>query len=279
MSGPYASPRSGVSGSAMTLRVFRVLRQAGQPIVCLTAYDASFAAILDQAGIDLVLVGDSLGMVVQGHASTVPVTLDHMVYHTTLVARALKRAWLVADLPFLSYSDPSRALASAGRLLQEGGAKMVKLEANAGQAAIVEALATNGIPVCAHLGLRPQSAYKIGGFRTAGRNRAEAEKMREDARRLEEAGADLLLLECVPSALAAEITQASQVPVIGIGAGASVDGQILVLYDILGLSQGIRPRFVENFLTGGRSIEEAVKAYADAVRNRTYPEPRHGFGS
>ncbi len=279
MSGPYASPRSGTSGPAVTLPTLRKLRQAGQPIVCLTAYDASFAAILDHVGIDLVLVGDTLGMVVQGHASTIPVTVDHMVYHTTLVARALKRAWLVADLPFLSYSDPSQALASAGRLLQEGGAKMVKLEGHAGQAAIVEALATNGIPVCAHLGLRPQSEYKIGGFRAAGRSQAEAEKVCEDARRLEDAGADLLLLECVPSLLAAEITRAAHVPVIGIGAGASVDGQILVLYDILGLSQSIRPRFVENFLTGGRSIAEAVAAYAEAVRNRSYPEPRHGFES
>jgi 3-methyl-2-oxobutanoate hydroxymethyltransferase len=263
----------------VTLPALGKLRQAGQPIVCLTAYDASFAAILDEAGVDVVLVGDSLGMVVQGHASTIPVTVDHMVYHTTLVSRALRRAWLIADLPFLSYADPASALANAGRLLQEAGAKMVKLEGHAGQAAIVETLAANGIPVCAHLGLRPQSEYKIGGFRAAGRNPAEAEKMCEDARRLEEAGADLLLLECVPSRLAAEITKAAHVPVIGIGAGPGVDGQILVLYDILGLSRGVRPRFAQDFLTGGRSIAEAVAAFAEAVRNRTYPEPRHGFES
>ncbi len=277
MTAIYAHPGSSPDETPVTLVTLRRLKKNRQRIGCLTAYDASFAALLDDAGIDLVLVGDSLGMVIQGHSSTLPVTLDHMVYHTQLVSRGLRRAFLVADLPFLSYADPQTALASAGRLLREGGAHMVKLEGNATQAAIVEALSGQGIPVCAHLGLRPQSQHKIGGFRVAGRSEAEAAHMIEDAKRLESAGADLLLLECVPMPLAARITDAAGVPVIGIGAGASVDGQILVLYDILGIGSGVRPRFAENFLSGARSIREAVMAYAEAVRTGRYPRPEHGF--
>lgn len=273
----YGHPESVPAAAPVTVVTLRRLKKTRQKIVCLTAYDASFAAVLDQAGIDLVLVGDTLGMVIQGHASTIPVTMDHMVYHTQLVARGLKRAWLVADLPFLSYPDPPSALRNAGRLLQEGGARMVKLEGTAAQAEIVEALATQGIPVCAHLGLRPQSQHKIGGFRVAGRSEDEASHMIEDAKRLESAGADLLLLECVPAPLAARITEAARVPVIGIGAGPSVDGQILVLYDILGLGSSVRPRFAETFLAAGRSIQEAVAAYAEAVRSGRYPGPEHSF--
>ncbi|MHB1543497.1 MAG: 3-methyl-2-oxobutanoate hydroxymethyltransferase [Gammaproteobacteria bacterium] len=273
----YAQPASSADAAPVTLVTLRRLKKNRQKIVCLTAYDASFAAVLDASGVDLVLVGDSLGMVIQGHASTIPVTIDHMVYHTQLVARGLKRALLVADLPFLSYCDPQTALLNAGRLLREGGAHMVKLEGNATQAMIVEALAGQGIPVCAHLGLRPQSQHKIGGFRVAGRSEAEANRMVEDAKQLEAAGADLLLLECVPTPLATRITEAARVPVIGIGAGPTVDGQILVLYDILGLGGGVRPRFAETFLSGGRSIAEAVVAYAEAVRSGNYPQPEHGF--
>ncbi len=277
MTAIYSQPEPSASSSPVTLVTLRRLKKSRQKIVCLTAYDASFAALEDEAGIDLVLVGDSLGMVIQGHPSTIPVTVDHMVYHTQLVARGLKRAWLVADLPFLSYRDPQTALHNAGRLLQEGGAHMVKLEGNAAQAEIVAALAGAGIPVCAHLGLRPQSQHKIGGFRVAGRSDAEAACMIEDAKRLEAAGADLLLLECVPTPLAARITEASRVPVIGIGAGPAVDGQILVLYDILGIGGSVRPRFAVNFLLGGGTIAGAVAAYAEAVRALTYPGPEHGF--
>ncbi|HEX5313475.1 MAG TPA: 3-methyl-2-oxobutanoate hydroxymethyltransferase, partial [Gammaproteobacteria bacterium] len=226
-----------------TLATFAKMREAGEPIACLTAYDASFARLLDEAGVDIVLVGDTLGMVVQGRTSTVPVTMDDMVYHTRLVARGLERAYLVGDMPFLSYVDPPTAVRNAGRLLQEGGARMVKLEGTGAQAEVVAALAANGIPVCAHLGLRPQAVEKLGGFHVQGRAREDAERMLADARELEAAGADIILLECIPRALAARIHEAASVPVIGIGAGPDVDGQILVLYDILDITSGHKPRF------------------------------------
>jgi 3-methyl-2-oxobutanoate hydroxymethyltransferase len=257
----------------------RRLRREGRPIVCLTAYDATFARLVDRAGVDLVLVGDSLGMVVQGHDSTVPVTVDDMVYHTRLVARGLRRAFLVADMPFASYATVGRAVRHAARLLQEGGARMVKLESTGRQVEIVRALAEEGVPVCAHLGLRPQAVYKSGGFRVSGRKAEERRRIEEDAVRLVEAGADLLLLECVPSALAAAVTRASPVPVIGIGAGAEVDGQILVLYDVLGLGTGHRPRFVKDYLAAsGGSVAQALALYASEVRGRIYPGPEHGYG-
>lgn len=257
---------------------FRRLRREGCPLVALTAYDATFARIVDRAGVDLVLVGDSLGMVVQGHDSTVPVTVDEMVYHTRLVARGLRRAYLVADMPFASYATPEAAVRNAARLLQEGGARMVKLESARRQAEIVRALADEGIPVCAHLGLRPQSVYKTGGFRVAGRKAEERRKIKEDARLLAEAGADFLLLECVPPDLAAQVTRDSPVPVIGIGAGPRVDGQILVLYDILGLGEGRRPRFVKDYLALAGSVTGAVARYAEEVRAGIYPGPEHVYG-
>src|SRR5690625_3395657 len=207
----------------VTLRTFQKMREAGEPIACLTTYDASFARRVEAAGMDFVLVGDTLGMVVQGQPSTVPVTMDNMVYHTQLVARGLERAFLVADMPFLSYVDVPTALRNAGRLMQEGGARMVKREGTGEQAAIVAALADNGIPVCAHLGLRPQAVEKLGGFRIQGRDPVAAERIVEDARKLEAAGADIILLECVPRELAGRIHDKVHVPVIGIGAGADVD--------------------------------------------------------
>lgn len=253
------------------------MRADGEPIVCLTAYDASFARRIDIADVDLVLVGDTLGMVVQGRPSTVPVTMDDMVYHTRLVARGLRHAYLVADMPFLSYLDPPTAVRNAGRLLQEGGARMVKLEGTGDQAEVVAALATNGIPVCAHLGLRPQAVEKVGGFRIQGRAPEAATQMVEDARRLEAAGADIVLLECVPRGLARRIHDAVSVPVIGIGAGPDVDGQILVLYDILDITVGHKPRFAKNFMAGAGSIQEALEAYVKAVKDRSYPAPEHSF--
>jgi 3-methyl-2-oxobutanoate hydroxymethyltransferase len=249
----------------------------GEPIACLTAYDASFAQLVDQAGTDLVLVGDSLGMVIQGHDTTVPVTVENIIYHTRVVSRGLQRAFLVADMPFMSYSSKAQALENAVRMMQEGGAMMVKLEGGSSQISIVEHLAEHDIPVCAHIGLKPQSVHKIGGFKVQGRDDSEARKMVEDAIGLESAGADIVLLECVPSELGKAVRDAVGVPVIGIGAGPDVDGQILVLYDILGITQGRLPRFVENYMDGAESNFDACVRFVRAVKDREYPAPKHCF--
>ena len=253
------------------------MKELGEPIACLTAYDASFAALVDQAGTDLVLVGDSLGMVIQGHDTTVPVTTNDVVYHSRAVARGLRRAFLVADMPFMSYTTPAQALENAVRLMQDGGAMMIKLEGGEGQVDIVEHLARHDIPVCAHLGLKPQSVHKIGGFKVQGREPGKAKAMVKSAKRLQDAGADIVLLECVPSELGQATTQALDVPVIGIGAGPHVDGQILVLYDILDITQGRTPRFVRNFQQGHQSPSGAIEAYVNAVKDRSYPAPEHCF--
>lgn len=273
----YTQPRTDRPSRPVTLRRLQEMREAGEKIACLTAYDASFAAMLDGAGVDLVLVGDSLGMVVQGHSSTLPVTMDEMVYHTRAVARGLQHALLVADMPFHSYVTPERALDNAARLMAEGGAAMVKLEGSANQVEVVAALTGQGIPVCAHLGLRPQHVHKLGGFRVQGREQAVARQMIADAKALEAAGADLLLLECVPSGLAAEIAREAGVPVIGIGAGPDVDGQILVLYDMLDITPGKKPRFAKNYAAGADSPQAAVRRYVEEVRSGDYPGPEHGF--
>ena len=261
----------------VTLSTLARMRAERQKIACLTAYDASFAMLLDNAGVDIVLAGDSLGMVIQGHDTTVPVTMDQMVYHSAAVARGLSRALLMTDLPFMSYASPEQALANATRLMQEGGARVVKLESGASQLQIVEFLTRHDIPVCAHLGLRPQSVHKTGGFRVQGREQQAAERMLADAQALEAAGADILLLECIPSSLGKAITEAVHVPVIGIGAGPATDGQILVLYDILGITSGRKPRFVRNFMAGAGDCPQAIRAYIDAVRDASYPAPEHEF--
>jgi 3-methyl-2-oxobutanoate hydroxymethyltransferase len=253
------------------------MKEQGQKIACITCYDASYAALVDAAGIDVALVGDSVGMVIQGHDTTVPVTLDNIIYHCRAVAKGLFRPFLMADMPFMTYTSREQALQNAVRLMQEGGAKMVKLEGGAGQADIVEFLASHDIAVCAHLGLRPQSVHKTGGFRVQGREDAAAEQMRRDAKLLQDAGADIVLLECIPSALGREITQELHVPVIGIGAGPDTDGQILVLYDVLDITPGRKPRFVQNFQAGHDSPLAALEAYGAAVRDRTYPAPEHCF--
>ena len=253
------------------------MKAAGEPIACLTAYDASFALLVDAAGTDLVLVGDSLGMVIQGHDTTVPVTVDDIVYHTRAVTRGLQRSFLVADMPFMSYANPDQALENAVRLMQEGGAMMIKLEGGEGQIEIVEHLASHDIPVCAHLGLKPQSVHKIGGFKVQGRDSAKAEEMLASARRLQDAGSDIVLLECVPNEVGQAITDSLEVPVIGIGAGPSVDGQILVLYDVLDITQGRTPRFVQNFQKDHDSPLAALTAYVAAVKDRSYPAPEHCF--
>jgi len=261
----------------VNVSTLRRMKAEQEPIACITAYDASFALLVDRAGSELVLVGDSLGMVVQGHDTTVPVTVDHMIYHSKLVARGLSRAFLVVDMPFMSYTSPDQALDNAVRLMQEGGAMMVKLEGGAGQVAIVEHLTRHDIPVCAHLGLKPQSVHKLGGFKVQGREAEQARKMADDALALQNAGADIVLLECVPNEVGKSVTESLHVPVIGIGAGPGVDGQILVLYDLLGITQGRMPRFVRNFMEDADSVAEAISLYVSAVKDRSYPASEHCF--
>ncbi len=261
----------------VTLSTLRRMKEEGRKFACLTAYDASFAQLIDEAGAEVVLVGDSLGNVIQGHASTVSVTMDDVVYHTRLVARGRRRALLMADMPFMSFATVPSALENAARLMREGFAQMVKLEGGAAQIEIVRRLTEQGVPVCAHLGLRPQSVHRLGGFKVQGRGEAAARAMLDEARRLEEAGADILLLECVPSKLAREITESVAVPVIGIGAGPDCDGQILVLYDVLGITPGRRPRFSRDFLEEAGSVRRALEAYVTAVRSGTFPAAEHGF--
>lgn len=260
-----------------TVRSLHEKKQAGEKIVCLTAYDASFARVLDQAGVDVVLVGDSLGMVIQGNETTLPVTVEDMLYHSQAVARGLTSSLLVVDMPFLSYTSVEQALENAGCFMKHAGAEMVKLEGGADQADIVAALNQHGIPVCAHLGLQPQRVHKLGGYRVQGREASAADTMLEEARILQQAGADMMVLECVPDALAEKITQALSIPVIGIGASPACDGQILVLYDILGISMGRLPSFSQNFLQQAGGVEAAVRAYADAVREGRFPGQEHVF--
>ena len=267
----------GMPEPPVNVSTLRRMKEEGEPIACLTAYDASYAVLVDAGGVDLVLVGDSLGMVIQGHDTTVPVTVNDVVYHSRAVARGLRRAFLVADMPFMSYANPDQALENAVRMMQEGGAMMIKLEGGEGQIEIVEHLARHDIPVCAHLGLKPQSVHKIGGFRVQGRDAEKAKDMQRAAKKLQDAGADIVLLECVPSELGKSIRDSLDVPVIGIGAGPDVDGQILVLYDILDITQGKTPRFVRNFQVGHASPLEAIRAYVEAVKDRSYPAPEHCF--
>jgi 3-methyl-2-oxobutanoate hydroxymethyltransferase len=267
----------GMAEPPVNIATLRKMKADGVPIACLTAYDASFAALVDVAGTDLVLVGDSLGMVIQGHDTTVPVTVADVIYHTRNVARGLRRAFLVSDMPFMSYTTPEHALTNAVQLMQEGGAMMIKLEGGEGQVDIVQHLARHDIPVCAHLGLKPQSVHKIGGFKVQGREPKAARRMVDSARRLQDAGADIVLLECVPNEVGNAVTRALEVPVIGIGAGPEVDGQILVLYDILDITRGRKPRFVRNFMAELDAPLAAIGAYVEAVKDRSYPAPEHCF--
>jgi 3-methyl-2-oxobutanoate hydroxymethyltransferase len=261
----------------VTLTTLARMKEEGERIACLTCYDASFAVLVDEADADVVLVGDSLGMVIQGHDTTVPVTMDHVVYHCRAVARGLNRPFLMADLPFMSYPSKEQALTNSVRLMQEGGAKMVKLESGAGQTQIVEFLTSHDIAVCAHLGLKPQSVHKSGGFRVQGRDSDAGERMLHDAKDLEAAGADMLLLECIPTELGRMVTASVHVPVIGIGAGPHTDGQILVLYDVLDITSGRKPRFVRNFMTDAGTNLQALKNFVTAVKKRDYPAAEHSF--
>ena len=261
----------------LTLTQLRKLKMQGEKITCLTVYDASFAHLLDQAGIEILLVGDSLGMVIQGHETTLPVTVEHMIYHCQQVYRGSQQALLVVDMPFMSYATPDLALHSAARLLQEGHAQVVKLEGGNWLVPTVQLLTERGIPVCSHLGLIPQSIHRLGGYRVQGRTESEANNLRQDALALQSAGAALLVLECVPSDLAAEITRSLDIPVIGIGAGPACDSQVLVLYDMLGITPGKRPSFSKDFLQATGSIPAAIEAFIQAVKTGLFPGPEHTF--
>ncbi len=264
----------------VTVASLQDLKRAGQPIVMVTAYDFPFARLVDAAGADVILVGDSLGMVVLGFESTLPVTLEHMLHHVQAVARARPRALLVADLPFMSYQvSPQQAVRSAGRLVQHGGAEAVKLEGGERMLPMVEAIVRADIPVLGHLGLTPQSVHRMSGYRVQGRSAEARRRLRREARQLQDAGCFGLVLEAIPAALAAEIRTAVRIPTIGIGAGAACDGQVLVLHDLLGLTEGAMPRFVERFAMLGDAARTGVAAFAAAVRAGRYPRPEHEYGS
>ena len=272
----YANPKN-PTRAAITVPRLHEMKAKGEKIAVLTAYDASFAAQCDAAGVDVVLVGDSLGMVVQGCSSTLPVSVDEMVYHTAAVARGLASALLIADMPFMSFRDTSTALRTSEQLMARGGATMVKLEGADYVLDIVHELTRRAVPVCAHLGLTPQSVHKLGGYRVQGKTKAAAERLVADAKALQQAGADLLVLEAVPAALAKRVTTEVAIPTIGIGAGPDCDGQVLVLYDMLGITPGKRPRFSKDFLAGCGSVLEGIRAYVDAVRAGKFPAAEHSF--
>jgi 3-methyl-2-oxobutanoate hydroxymethyltransferase len=258
------------------------MKAAGERITMVTAYDHAFARLLDEAAVDMLLVGDSLGMVVQGNTTTLPVTLDEVVYHTRMVARGRKRALVVGDLPFGSYQvSPEQAVASSIRLVKEGGAEAVKLEGGITMQRTIEAIAAIDVPVMGHIGLTPQSVHRMGGHRVQGRRHGKApgarERVIEDARAVQAAGAFAVVLECIPLDLAAEITAELTIPTIGIGAGPHCDGQVLVLHDLIGLSEDWTPRFAKRYAEVGRTVVQAAQAYVEEVKGRTFPTPAHAF--
>lgn len=252
------------------------MKQQGQKITSLTAYDASFAKLFDEQGIDAILIGDSLGMVLQGKDDTLSVSTADVAYHTAAVSRACSRAFVIADMPFMSYSTPEVAYQNAATLMQ-AGANMVKLEGGAWLIETIEGLNQRGVPVCGHLGLTPQSVHVFGGFKVQGRDDLQAEQMLEHAKALEQAGVQLLVLECIPTELAEKITQAVKIPVIGIGAGSKTDGQILVMHDMFGISANYMPKFSKNYLQETGDIREAVSQFIDEVRDGVFPGPEHSF--
>lgn len=256
------------------------MKARGEKIVMLTTYDASMTMQCEQAGVDILLVGDSLGMVVQGHDSTLSVTMEDMIYHTRQVARVRQHTLLATDMPYHTYSDRQDALVNARRLLDEGGTDMVKLEGGGAIIDIVAHLTQNDVRVCGHLGLLPQSVNELGGYKVQGREQAAADKMLQDAIGLQQAGAEVIVLECIPASLGKRITEAVDIPVIGIGAGNECDGQVLVIYDLLGITPGKRPRFAKDFLAelpAGKGVSAAIKAYVDAVKRGDFPDEAHSF--
>ena len=267
-----------MSRKKVTVPELQRMKREGRKITMLTAYDATFMRILDEAGVDVVLVGDSLGMVIQGGTGTTSVTMDDMIYHARIVSRGVTHAHLLVDMPFMSYqASVEEAVRNAGRLVKEGGAESVKLEGGRERADAVRAIDQAGIPVMAHIGLTPQSVNKIGGFKVQGKDQAQAMRLLEDAKALEEAGAYALLLECVPAPLAAEITQTVSIPTIGIGAGAGCDGQVLVIYDMLGMNNTFNPRFAKRYANLHGAITNAVQTYVDEVRGGVFPAKENSF--
>ncbi|QYJ81795.1 3-methyl-2-oxobutanoate hydroxymethyltransferase [Shewanella aegiceratis] len=262
--------------SKITSSTLLKFKQEGKKFTALTAYDASFAGAFDSEGIDVLLVGDSLGMVLQGHDDTLPVTVEDIAYHTRCVRRGIKRSLLIADMPFMSYATPEQAMTNATALMQ-AGANMVKLEGGHWLLETVTKLTERGVPVCAHLGLTPQSVHVFGGFKVQGRDADNAQRIIDEAKAIEAAGAQLLVVECIPAALAKSITEALTIPVIGIGAGADTDGQILVMHDVLGISSGYIPRFSKNYLAQTGEIRSAIRAYIEEVDTGVFPAAEHTF--
>jgi len=260
----------------ITISKLHAMRAEGEKITMLTAYDSTMSALLNRSGVETILIGDSLGNVIQGHSSTTPVTVEQVAYHTQCVARANTHAFIIADLPFASYGDPIQALDSAAELMR-AGADMVKLEGGDWQTDIIQYLVERSVPVCAHLGLLPQSVHILGGYKVQGKSKDAASLMLEQAIACEQAGAQLIVLEAIPSSLGKLITESLSIPTIGIGAGANCSGQVLVLQDMLGISPGKPPKFVKNFMDGHSSIEAAVKAYVREVKSGKFPGPEHGF--
>ncbi|WP_076416585.1 3-methyl-2-oxobutanoate hydroxymethyltransferase [Shewanella sp. UCD-KL12] len=262
--------------SKITSSTLLKFKQEGKKFTSLTAYDASFASAFDSEGVDVLLVGDSMGMVLQGHDDTLPVSVEDIAYHTRCVKRGIKRALLIADMPFMSYATPEQAMTNATALMQ-AGANMVKVEGGHWLLETVTKLTERGIPVCAHLGLTPQSVHVFGGFKVQGRDADNAQRIIDEAKALEAAGAQLLVVECIPAPLAKTISEALTIPVIGIGAGADTDGQILVMHDVLGISSGYIPRFSKNYLKQTGEIREAIRAYIDEVEKGIFPGSDHTF--
>lgn len=261
----------------ITLNTLQKMREDGEKIAVLTCYDASLAVVLENAGVEVLLVGDSLGMVLQGHESTLPVTLADMAYHTSCVARGSKRAFIVADMPFGTFQvSPQQTFENAAQLMA-AGAHMVKLEGGVAVVDSVDFLTVRGIPVCGHLGLTPQSVHQLGGYRVQGKGDRQAKRLIQEARMLEQAGAGMLVLEAVPAALAKQVTAKLAIPTIGIGAGVNCSGQVLVLHDMLDVSAGKKPKFVKNFLQGRNSIQAAIETYVKEVKAKTFPGPEHSF--
>lgn len=263
--------------SKTTISTLNRMKSEGEKIAMITSYDASFTRQIEAAGVDAILVGDSLGMVVQGHESTLPVTVDDMVYHTANVMRVSNQSMVIADMPFMSHATPEQALNTAGRLMKEGGAHMVKIEGGAPQLETVRHLTARAVPVCGHLGLMPQSIHQLGAYRVQGRGDHEGERILNDAAGLQDAGAQMLVLECIPAVLAAEISKALKIPVIGIGSGVEVDGQVLVLYDMLGITLQGTPSFVRDFLAEEGTVQGALAAYVKAVKDEAFPTKAHTF--
>lgn len=276
MAGYLQENQAAGRSKAVTAPALMAMRAAGEKITMLTCYDASFAALMDRCGVEMLLVGDSLGMVSQGHQSTLPVTLSDMAYHTASVARGNRTALLVADMPFGTYATPEAAFHNAAELMR-AGAHMVKLEGGAWLAPTVRFLTERAIPVCAHVGLTPQSVHMLGGFKVQGKSVAGAEQMKDDALALQAAGASVVVLEAIPATLGREVTEALAIPTIGIGAGPDCSGQVLVMHDMLGVFPGHKARFVKNFMDGQTSIDAAVKAYVAAVKDGSFPAAEHCF--